>query len=431
MNEKVNPGKLLKSFNGTFGTTADPMFAPTSLFPHGGCLQIVAYSKIMAQLSQGWMQRGEGASGFISGSNCCCCCFWHDAICCSSEEHRGPRYSLHPLPFLADSLVPRSPEPVMDRATCNELPNTQIRASGVWLLPSPCHCCSAYWGILIYIRGYDSLLRSSFDVYVYFCCCRNKETHDSFPAYQIRQANWMMSDEEGTAKTTAVLHKLVTELFIYLVENVANHWESLSLPNAKKEKKKLSHFLAPYRHVAVSAATNWVTKEYGRHLSVCYPFVVSLTPTTNQFPPSLHPPSVDVFHKAKHISSLLTHLWQITNRSNVRGFAGPRRRESQIQCIWKWRADDCQAVVINMRYTQLTMELWEPPLTIWWHLAEPFVRITLFNLIYASLRKKYVYVYFFNGIWICATDKYLQSRWRAIYQVYDGFLGWGRLHQNG
>lgn len=242
----------------------------------------------------------------------------------------------------------------------------------------------------------------------------------------------MMSDEEGTAKTTAVLHKLVTELFIYLVENVANHWESLSLPNAKKEeKKKLSHFLAPYRHVAVSAATNWVTKEYGRHLSVCYPFVVSLTPTTNQFPPSLHPPSVDVFHKAKHISSLLTHLWQITNRSNVRGFAGPRRRESQIQCIWKWRADDCQAVVINMRYTQLTMELWEPPLTIWWHLAEPFVRITLFNLIYASLRKKYVYVYFFNGIWICATDKYLQSRWRAIYQVYDGFLGWGRLHQNG
>lgn len=164
MNEKVNPGKLLKSFNGTFGTTVDPMFTPTSLFPHGGCLQIVAYSKIMAQLSQGWTQRGEGASGFISGSNCCCCCFWHDAICCSSEEHRGPRYSLHPLPFLADSLVPRSPEPVMDRATCNELPNTQIRASGVWLLPSLCHCCSAYWGILIYIRGYDSLLRSECDV---------------------------------------------------------------------------------------------------------------------------------------------------------------------------------------------------------------------------------------------------------------------------
>lgn len=173
MNEKVNPGKLLKSFNGTFGTTADPMFAPTSLFPHGGCLQIVAYSKIMAQLSQGWTQRGEGASGFISGSNCCCCCFWHDAICCSSEEHRGPRYSLHPLPFLADSLVPRSPEPVMDRATCNELPNTQIRASGVWLLPSPCHCCSAYWGILIYIRGYDSLLRSECDVRLGTQTCQN------------------------------------------------------------------------------------------------------------------------------------------------------------------------------------------------------------------------------------------------------------------
>lgn len=30
----------------------------------------------------------------------------------------------------ADSLVPRGPEPVMDRAVANELPNTQMRACG-------------------------------------------------------------------------------------------------------------------------------------------------------------------------------------------------------------------------------------------------------------------------------------------------------------
>lgn len=44
---------------GLFGTTVDPLFTPTSLFPHGGCLQIVAYTEIMAQLSQGWNE-GEG-----------------------------------------------------------------------------------------------------------------------------------------------------------------------------------------------------------------------------------------------------------------------------------------------------------------------------------------------------------------------------------
>lgn len=37
---------------------------------------------------------------------------------------------------------------------------------------------------------------------------------------------------------------------------------------------------------------------------------------------------------------------------------------------------------------------------------------------------------FTNGIWICAMDKYLQSRWKVIHRVYDGFSEWDRLHWN-
>lgn len=76
------------------------------------------------------------------------------------------------------------------------------------------------------------------------------------------------------------------------------------------------------------------------------------------------------------------------------------------------------------------VQLWEPLLTIWWHLVELFVSITLFKWIYFCFRKKYIYVYSPNGIWICAMDKYLQPRWKVIHQVYDGFSGCGALHLN-
>lgn len=101
-----------------------------------------------------------------------------------------------------------------------------------------------------------------------------------------------------------------------------------------------------------------------------------------------------------------------------------------MQCVWRWRADESQAVVRNRLRTQLTMQLWEPPLTIWWHLVELFVSIKLFNFIYACLRMRYVYVYSHNGIWICAMDKYLQPRWKVIHQLYDSFSGWGELDEN-
>lgn len=113
-----------------------------------------------------------------------------------------------------------------------------------------------------------------------------------------------------------------------------------------------------------------------------------------------------------------------------RGFAGPCWWERHMQCVWRWRADGSQAVVRNRLRTQLTIQLWEPLLTIWWHLVELFVSTKLFNFIYACLRKKYVYVYSHNGIWICAMDKYLQARWKVIHQVYDSFTGWGMLDQS-
>lgn len=37
----------------------------------------------------------------------------------------------------ADSLVPRGPEPVMDRVVANELPNAQMEACGVGHIPLP------------------------------------------------------------------------------------------------------------------------------------------------------------------------------------------------------------------------------------------------------------------------------------------------------
>lgn len=37
----------------------------------------------------------------------------------------------------ADSLVPRGPEPVMDRVVANELPNAQMGACGVGHIPLP------------------------------------------------------------------------------------------------------------------------------------------------------------------------------------------------------------------------------------------------------------------------------------------------------
>lgn len=139
------------------------------------------------------------------------------------------------------------------------------------------------------------------------------------------------------------------------------------------------------------------------------------------------PHSMDVFHNPKHISSFLTQSWWITNRSCAWGLAGLHWWELHMQYVWRWRGDESQTVVRNRRRTQLTMQLWEPPLTIWWHLVELLVSITLFNFIYACLRKKYVYVYSPNGIWICAMDKYLQPRWKVIHQVYDGFSGWDEL----
>ncbi len=55
----------------------------------------------------------------------------------STEEQRvaSPPTLLEAMS--ADSLVPRSPEPVMDRAVANELPNAQMGACGVHHIPLP------------------------------------------------------------------------------------------------------------------------------------------------------------------------------------------------------------------------------------------------------------------------------------------------------
>lgn len=59
--------------------------------------------------------------------------------------------------------------------------------------------------------------------------------------------------------------------------------EVIFLPNAKKKvpDPPLHHFLAPLGPVVVRANVNLVTKGCGRHVSVCEPFVLSMTPTTN------------------------------------------------------------------------------------------------------------------------------------------------------
>lgn len=112
--------------------------------------------------------------------------------------------------------------------------------------------------------------------------------------------------------------------------------------------------------------------------------IYCVTDTHNKPVPSTStpPPSMDVFHNPKHISSFLTQSWQITNGPCAQGWW-----EHHMQCVWRWRADESQAVVRNRLSTQLTMQLWEPSLTIWWHLVELFVSIILFNFIYACLRK--------------------------------------------
>lgn len=88
----------------------------------------------------------------------------------------------------------------------------------------------------------------------------------------------------------------------------------------KVPDRPLYHFLAPSGPAVVRANMNPVTKRRGLHVSVCVPFVVSLTPTTNQFPHHL-PSSMGSFHNPKHISSFLTQSWRITNRSCVWGLA--------------------------------------------------------------------------------------------------------------
>lgn len=77
-----------------------------------------------------------------------------DAICSSSGEHRGPTCSLHPPPLIeamgADSLVPRGPEPVMDRVVTNELPITLMGPCGVGHIP--CFFCRTDQGKLTCIQ---------------------------------------------------------------------------------------------------------------------------------------------------------------------------------------------------------------------------------------------------------------------------------------
>lgn len=55
--------------------------------------------------------------------------------------HHQPSDSLYPPPLgdavSADSLVPRGPEPVMDRAAANGPPDAQMEPCGVGHIPSP------------------------------------------------------------------------------------------------------------------------------------------------------------------------------------------------------------------------------------------------------------------------------------------------------
>lgn len=169
--------------------------------------------------------------------------------------------------------------------------------------------------------------------------------------------------------------------------------------------------------MVVSANINSVTEGCRRPLSVCEPVVVSLTPTTNRFP---HP-SVNI---SVHFGHSHDELQTVPVFGVSPGCVGASAtcnvlRDEGLRRAKPLSETDCAPT-----------QLWEPPLTIWWHLDELFVSVTLFNLMYFCFGKKYIYVYSPNGIWICAMDKYLRPRWKVIHQVYDGFSGCGGLHQN-
>lgn len=169
--------------------------------------------------------------------------------------------------------------------------------------------------------------------------------------------------------------------------------------------------------MVVSANINSVTEGCRRPLSVCEPVVVSLTPTTNRFP---HP-SVNI---SVHFGHSHDELQTVPVFGVSPGCVGASAtcnvlRDEALRRAKPLSETDCAPT-----------QLWEPPLTIWWHLDELFVSVTLFNLMYFCFGKKYIYVYSPNGIWICAMDKYLRPRWKVIHQVYDGFSGCGGLHQN-
>ncbi|CAB1444808.1 unnamed protein product [Pleuronectes platessa] len=105
MSDSVIRAKLLKAFNGTFGTTVQPLFTHTPLSPHG----------IQLRGAQGTDIETPTLLGAMG----------------------------------ADSLVPQGPEPVMDRVVTNELLITQMVACG--LGQSPCLLCRAkpmYTGVL-------------------------------------------------------------------------------------------------------------------------------------------------------------------------------------------------------------------------------------------------------------------------------------------
>lgn len=72
----------------------------------------------------------------------------------SSGEHRGPMSPPPPLldSVSADSLVPRGPEPVMDRVVANELPNSRMEACGVVHIP-PASSATVHRGVLIHAGG--------------------------------------------------------------------------------------------------------------------------------------------------------------------------------------------------------------------------------------------------------------------------------------
>ena len=198
-----------------------------------------------------------------------------------------------------------------------------------------------------------------------------------------------------------------------------------NLPAKYEEKAQHPPVLGP---VAVRAHTNALTKGCERHKSVHEPFVVSLTPTTNHF---LHPspPLQWMFSTTPNTSVHFWHSQDELQTVPVFGVSPGCVGGSATCSVWRRRADESQAVV-RKQTLHITMQLWEPSLTIWWHLVELFVSIRLFNLIYACLRKKFIYVYYPNGIWICAMDKYLRPGWKAIRQDYDGFSGCGWLHHD-